>query len=219
MNAINFNSAKLFLETIPSTIGAYGTHIVSVITANPTIIAAAIVAIAAVVIGVKCYRAYTALKLEVTKLKSESQFHADEASRIQQLCNAQDLKYKEPAKTISELESKKEYLEKLLSEKTLETSKLKKQNEQSSRDIVDSREEIKTLTVQLEAAKLSYTELISHQGDLYSKELTSLDVKISDLKNELKELTNKNVKLSEENKRLNARVKSLTPSLSIFLCK
>jgi uncharacterized protein YjbI with pentapeptide repeats len=68
MNAINFNSAKIFLETIPSTIGTYGSHALTVITANPTVVAAIVVAVAPIIIGAQFYKA---CKVPLSELADE----------------------------------------------------------------------------------------------------------------------------------------------------
>jgi chromosome segregation ATPase len=153
MNPINLNAAKtFFLHTLPTAVGTFSGKAVTVISANPMGVAAVVIAIAIIIIGVKCYRSYNSLKLEFTILKGESESGARETTRIQNLCNAEFSKIADLESSRSKLGDENKYVKELIGKKAEELYVLNNKHNLSLAEIVDLKEEVKNLRNQLETA-------------------------------------------------------------------
>src|SRR5688500_1237255 len=114
MNQINLSEINIFTKIAMAPIGSYLGKVIVVIQANPVAVVVAIIAIAALIIGIKCYKAYTSLNLENIKLTQEN---------TQLKKDIEDNKLKindesEKSKVINdEFQALKEQNEKLLKEK------------------------------------------------------------------------------------------------------
>jgi len=84
MNSISSASNKELIKAIRSSAGLYLGKVVVVIQANPIAIVAAIIVIAAIIIGVKCYKAYVFLQLENKKLSEKNKELADQIEKQKQ---------------------------------------------------------------------------------------------------------------------------------------
>jgi len=91
MNKINFNEIKQCIQVAGTCVGSCFGKVVVVIQANPIAIVAAIIVIAAIIIGVKCYKAYASLQLENKKLSEKNKELADQIEKQKQQA-AQDAK-------------------------------------------------------------------------------------------------------------------------------
>lgn len=60
MNSVSLDAARVFIKTAVAATGSYMGKAVVVIQANPAAVVAAVVVIAALIIGVVCYKAYKA---------------------------------------------------------------------------------------------------------------------------------------------------------------
>ena len=106
MIKINLNEAKQFIQATGAIVGSYLGKAVIVIQANPVAVVAAIIVIAAVIIGVKCYQAYMTLKLENKKLSEINKEFADEINNFKQKATDNSKKFEEVVKENASLKSK-----------------------------------------------------------------------------------------------------------------